>query len=103
VTKIVAFGAFVQLTDYDVEALIHVNEISDHPFPKIEDVVAKGETITAVVIKIDPDLKKIALSRKEYLMKGAAQGSGDEISVGKARRANKKKTVRDDHSEEDEE
>jgi hypothetical protein len=36
-------------------------------------------------------------------MKGAAQGSGDEISVGKARRANKKKTVRDDHSEEDEE
>ena len=100
VTKTVAFGAFVIL-DNGIEALIHVNELSSDPFAKIEDVVAKGDQVTAKVIKIDPDLKKIALSRKEYLMEGAAFGGGDEIPVGKARKAKKK--VREEHSEEDEE
>jgi len=103
VTKTVAFGAFVQL-DNGIEALIHVNELSDNPFAKLEDVVAKGDKVTAKVIKIDPDLKKIALSRKEHLMEGAQLGGGDEILVGaKAKRTNKKKATRERVEDEDEE
>lgn len=64
VSKITAFGAFVEL-DNGIEGLIHVTELSDKAFGKVEDVVAKGDLITAKVIKIDPEHKKIALSIKE--------------------------------------
>ncbi|MCH9633320.1 MAG: 30S ribosomal protein S1 [Chlamydiae bacterium] len=64
VTKITAFGAFVEL-DNGMEALIHVTELSSKPFGKVEDVISKGDKITAKVIKIDPEHKKIALSLKE--------------------------------------
>ncbi|MCH9632136.1 MAG: 30S ribosomal protein S1 [Chlamydiae bacterium] len=64
VVKITAFGAFVEL-DSGMEALIHVTELSDKPFGKVEDVITKGDHITAKVIKIDPEHKKIALSLKK--------------------------------------
>lgn len=67
ITKITAFGAFVEMEN-GIEGLIHVNELSDQAFGKVEDVVSKGEEVTAKVIKIDPEHKKIALSIKEYLI-----------------------------------
>jgi small subunit ribosomal protein S1 len=67
VSKITAFGAFVEL-DNGIEGLIHVTELSDQAFGKVEDVVAKGNKVTAKVIKLDPEHKKIALSIKEYLI-----------------------------------
>ena len=58
----------------------------------------------AEVTASDPDLKKIALSRKEHLMEGAQLGGGDEILVGaKAKRTNKKKATRERVEDEDEE
>jgi small subunit ribosomal protein S1 len=67
VTKTAAFGAFVQLEN-GIEALIHVTELSDQPFGKVEDVVTKDDVITAKVIKLDPERKKISLSIKDYLI-----------------------------------
>lgn len=67
VTKIAAFGAFVELEN-GIEALIHVTELSDQPFNKVEDVIAKDQQVTAKVIKLDPENKKIALSIREYLI-----------------------------------
>ena len=46
VSKITAFGAFVELPNC-IEALVHVTELSDQPFGKVEDVVNKGEEVTA--------------------------------------------------------
>ena len=40
VTKITAFGAFVELEN-GIEALVHVTEISDQPFGKVEEVIQK--------------------------------------------------------------
>jgi small subunit ribosomal protein S1 len=67
VTKITAFGAFVEL-DNGIEALVHVSEISDQPFGKVEDVVQKGDRITAKVVRIDSEHKKVGLSIKDYLI-----------------------------------
>jgi small subunit ribosomal protein S1 len=64
VTKITAFGAFLEL-DNGMEALIHVTELSNKPFGKVEDIISKGDRLTAKVIKIDPEHKKIALSLKQ--------------------------------------
>ncbi|HSX03172.1 MAG TPA: 30S ribosomal protein S1 [Rhabdochlamydiaceae bacterium] len=93
VTKITAFGAFVEL-DNGIEALVHVTELSDQPFGKVEEVVKVGDPITAKVIKLDPEHKKIALSIKDYLVE-QNQYSHDEIVVGasksKAKTAAKRK------------
>lgn len=80
VTKITAFGAFVELEN-GIEGLIHVTELSDKTFGKVEDIVAKGDDVTAKVIKLDPEHKKIALSIKEYLV-DTNQYSHDDIVVG---------------------
>ena len=80
VTKITAFGAFVELEN-GIEALVHVTELSDQPFGKVEDVVHKGDTVTAKVIKLDPEHKKIALSIKEYLV-DKNKYNRDDIVVG---------------------
>lgn len=92
VTKTTAFGAFVQL-DNGIEALIHVTELSDQPFAKVEDVIQKGEDVTAKVIKLDPEHKKIALSIKEYLIE-TNQENRDDIIVTKK----KKKSEEDEES-----
>lgn len=94
VTKTTAFGAFVQL-DNGIEALIHVTELSDQPFGKVEDVVQKGDKVTAKVIKLDPEHKKIALSIKEYLIE-KNQMNRDDIIVGSKAKKKKKKSSHDE-------
>lgn len=100
VTKITAFGAFVEL-ESGIEGLIHVTELSDQAFGKVEDIVAKGSEITAKVIKLDPEHKKIALSIKEYLI-DCNQVNRDDIVVTskQKKKANSKAIAQDGSSEE---
>lgn len=81
VSKITAFGAFVEL-DNGIEGLIHVTELSDQAFGKVEDVVSIGDDVTAKVIKIDPEHKKIALSIKEYLIDKNQENRDDIVVSG---------------------
>ncbi len=99
ISKITAFGAFVEL-DNGIEGLIHVTELSDQPFGKIEDVVSKGDEVTAKVLKLDPEHKKIALSIKEYLI-DRNQHNHDDIVVhsnASSKAAPKKETRRKEKS-----
>lgn len=92
ISKITAFGAFVEL-DNGIEGLIHVTELSDQPFGKIEDVVSKGTEVSAVVLKLDPEHKKIALTLKEAHPAGT-QSSRDEIVVNSGSKGSTKAPVR---------
>lgn len=87
VSKITAFGAFVEL-DSGIEGLIHVTELSDQAFGKVEDIVSKGDDVTAKVIKLDPEHKKIALSIKEHLI-DQNQCNRDDIVVTTTKRKKK--------------
>ncbi|MDN3508611.1 MAG: 30S ribosomal protein S1 [Candidatus Neptunochlamydia sp.] len=79
VTKITAFGAFIELKN-GIEGLVHVTELSDQAFGKVEEVVAVGDEVTARVIKLDPEHKKISLSIKDYLVE-KNQENRDDIVV----------------------
>lgn len=96
VSKITAFGAFVEL-DSGIEGLIHVTELSDQAFGKVEDIVSKGDEVTAKVIKLDPEHKKIALSIKEHLI-DQNQCNRDDIVVTTTKRK-KKETHKEGGSE----
>jgi len=89
VSKITAFGIFIQLEN-GIEALIHVTELSDQPFGKVEDVVSKGDEITAKVIKLDPEHKKISLSIKDYLAENSGFSNQDDIVIGTKKKKEKK-------------
>ncbi len=97
VTKITAFGAFVEL-DSGIEGLIHVTELSDQAFGKVEDVVNKGDDVTAKVIKLDPEHKKIALSIKEYLI-DQNQYNRDDIVITPTKRRKKDEHAKKDKNE----
>lgn len=81
VSKITAFGAFVELEN-GIEGLVHVTELSDKAFGKVEEVVSVGDEVTATVIKVDPEHKKVSLSIKEYLVE-TNQENRDDIVVTK--------------------
>ena len=63
VTKLVDFGAFVDLGG--IEGLLHISEISwgriDHP----EDVLEEGEEIEVKILGVDKDEKRISLGLKQ--------------------------------------
>lgn len=87
VTKITAFGAFVELEN-GIEGLLHVSELSDDAIGKVEDIVTKGAEITARVIRLDPEHKRIALSMKEHVM-DPNKTNRDDIVVTPAKRKKK--------------
>ncbi len=79
VKKITAFGAFVELEN-GIEGLIHVTELSDKAFGKVEEIVKVDEKIQATVVKVDPEHKKISLSIKDTII-SKNDDSNDEIIV----------------------
>lgn len=97
VTKTTAFGAFVELEN-GIEGLIHVTELSDQAFGKVEDVVSKGDEITAKVIKVDPEHKKIALSIKEYLIDRNQVNRDDIVVTSKQKKKANAKNLHTDEA-----
>ena len=64
VSKIADFGVFVEL-DGDVEGLIHVSEVGPDGANKLEENFAIGTKVTAKIVKVDCEERKIALSVKD--------------------------------------
>ncbi len=63
VTKITNFGVFVGLED-GLEGLLHISELAEHKVENPEDVVKVGEEIEVKILRVDPEERKIGLSRK---------------------------------------
>jgi len=63
VSKITSFGAFIELQDH-IDGLVHISQISEDRVEKIKDVLAISDEVTARVIKIDREERRIGLSIK---------------------------------------
>lgn len=64
VTKLMEFGAFVEVAD-GVEGLVHISELDWKRVNKTSDVVQPNTTVKVKVLKIDPDERKVSLSIKQ--------------------------------------
>jgi len=60
------FGAFVEL-EPGIEGLIHISQLADSPPEKVEDLLKAGDNVTAKVIKLSMEDRKIGLSMKTTL------------------------------------
>ncbi|HUL52331.1 MAG TPA: 30S ribosomal protein S1 [Opitutaceae bacterium] len=63
VTKITSFGAFIELAN-GIDGLVHISQISEERVDKVKDVLKPGQQVTARVIKIDRDERRLGLSIK---------------------------------------
>ena len=63
VSKIANFGAFIELSD-EIDGLVHVSQLAEQRVENVKDVVKVGQDVTARVIKIDKEDRRIGLSIK---------------------------------------
>ncbi|HXF31674.1 MAG TPA: 30S ribosomal protein S1 [Solirubrobacterales bacterium] len=63
VTKVVAFGAFVEILP-GVEGLVHISELADHHVENPSEVVEPGAKLNVKILEIDEDRRRLSLSIK---------------------------------------
>ena len=83
VTKITAFGAFIELS-HKIDGLVHISQISKDRVEKVKDKLSLGQEIEARVIKIDKDERRIGLSIKaleEGYTEDDLKAAGEEVSA----------------------
>jgi small subunit ribosomal protein S1 len=69
VTKLVPFGAFVEVDDA-IEGLVHISELAERHVERAEDEVRVHDRVPVKIIDIDLDRRRISLSRKQALSAG---------------------------------
>lgn len=73
VSKVAGFGIFVELKD-GIEGLVHNSQISDD-----QKSLKEGDTVTAKVVKVDQEEKKIALSMRDGEPQNSNRASNEDI------------------------
>jgi small subunit ribosomal protein S1 len=63
VTKVVTFGAFVEIHP-GVEGLVHISELAAHHVENPREVVNQGDVLAVRIIEIDADRRRLSLSLK---------------------------------------
>jgi small subunit ribosomal protein S1 len=105
VSKVADFGVFIEL-DGGVEGLIHVSESGLEPPAKLEEKFKLQDDVTAKIIKVDREERKIALSLRDHQLDWerkqvddyhSAQGVLDQ-SLGRAAKQSRKRSQSDDQS-----
>jgi small subunit ribosomal protein S1 len=63
VTKVVTFGAFVEILS-GVEGLVHISELAAHHVENPREVVSQGQAVNVKIIEVDGERRRLSLSLK---------------------------------------
>lgn len=63
VARVAGYGAFIEL-DNEIDGLVHISQISEERIEKVKDYLSEGQEVSARVIKIDKEERRIGLSIK---------------------------------------
>src|SRR5688500_11252324 len=63
VTKVVTFGAFVEIME-GVEGLVHISELAHHHVENPREVVEPGQTVKVKILEVDSERRRLSLSVK---------------------------------------
>jgi small subunit ribosomal protein S1 len=84
VTKVVAFGAFVEILP-GVEGLVHISELADHHVESPSEVVEPGTKLNVKILEIDEERRRLSLSIKQVAEGKMAMGDlGEQIDAAAA-------------------
>jgi small subunit ribosomal protein S1 len=101
VVRLTDFGAFVEL-EPGVDGLLHISQMSNRPIGTPAEVVNVGDELTLLVIRVDPNERRIGLSLKE-LAHAIAPPPEMEGEGGAGRRKGAKRGKSREYDYEDEE
>ncbi len=71
VKKLATFGAFVEI-EPGVEGLIHISELSDQRIQHPKNIVDEGDVVSAKIIRIDPERRRLGLSLRQAIEEAEA-------------------------------
>ena len=74
VTKVVTFGAFVEIMP-GVEGLVHISELAQHHVENPREVVSQGDQVQAKIIEVDAERRRLSLSLKRVEGEGPTPAS----------------------------
>ncbi|MDR3234598.1 MAG: S1 RNA-binding domain-containing protein [Planctomycetaceae bacterium] len=77
VSRITEFGAFVELMP-GVEGLVHISEISNKRINNVKDALTEGDWVDVLIVSIETDRRRIALSIKQAAEESEPPSSGAE-------------------------
>jgi len=80
VTKVVTFGAFVEIMP-GVEGLVHISELAQHHVENPREVVSQGDLVKAKIIEVDAERRRLSLSLKRIEGGGVTQRADDSEPV----------------------
>src|SRR5437764_1328101 len=63
VTKVVTFGAFVEILP-GVEGLVHISELAAHHVENPREIVSQGDVVSVKIIEMDAERRRLSLSLK---------------------------------------
>jgi small subunit ribosomal protein S1 len=63
VTKVVTFGAFVEILP-GVEGLVHISELAQRHVENPREVVSQGDAVNVLILEVDADRRRLSLSLK---------------------------------------
>jgi small subunit ribosomal protein S1 len=76
VTKVVTFGAFVEILP-GVEGLVHISELAQHHVENPREVVSQGDEVKAKIIEVDAERRRLSLSLKRVEGGGVVSRADD--------------------------
>jgi small subunit ribosomal protein S1 len=80
VTKVVTFGAFVEIMP-GVEGLVHISELAQHHVENPREVVSQGDLVKAKIIEVDAERRRLSLSLKRVEGGGVTERAEDGEAV----------------------
>jgi small subunit ribosomal protein S1 len=80
VTKVVTFGAFVEIMP-GVEGLVHISELAQHHVENPREVVSQGDTVKVKIIEVDAERRRLSLSLKRVEGGGVTERAEDAEAV----------------------
>ena len=99
VTKVVSFGAFVEIME-GVEGLVHISELAQHHVENPREIVDPGDEVKVKILEIDDERRRLSLSLKRVegqvlprARAGAGRAGGDE-RAGRRRRGARPRPLR---------
>jgi small subunit ribosomal protein S1 len=99
IVRLTDFGAFVEL-EPGVDGLLHISQMANRPIGRPDEIVNVGDELGLLVIRVDPNERRIGLSLKELAHAVAPPPDFDDASRAGGRR--RKGKSRSDYDYEDE-
>jgi small subunit ribosomal protein S1 len=80
VTKVVTFGAFVEILP-GVEGLVHISELAQHHVENPREVVSQGDSVKVLILEVDGERRRLSLSLKRVDDDSPATGDAPDLGL----------------------